>query len=347
MGRVSFGIVTGAALLASYLLPRAARADEVGGTLTYQRERAIECPDEEDFRTRVASRLGRDPFSRPGDFRVKVKIAPAGKGYKAQVSVTSAASKSNSTRELDDAHCDGLVETAASTVALAMDPVAASSPHAQPALPPPPPPPVSSKSVPTAVEPSLPPPAPVHLGGSNEPSSLYYVPSAARPPHPIKFGFTADLTGTFGLAPAFLLGARVGAFFRGGSGSLALELGIEGMPSSTRPNGRDLLEGSAISGRVVPCAHFDPFFFCGTLGVHVVKVDAPKNYPPSLDQDVVVALGVRPGLRFPIGKVVAFRASLDIGVPVRKVSYRIMNEEVWSTASVLVGLGAGFEAVIP
>jgi hypothetical protein len=104
------------------------------------------CASEAEFRRKVATRLGYDPFEAHAPWLFRVRIDGRLQRPHAEI-VTERGGKPNGKRELDDATCDALSETVASTVSIAIDPVAASPapspPEAPPASTPPPLPPPS------------------------------------------------------------------------------------------------------------------------------------------------------------------------------------------------------------
>lgn len=122
---------------------------EVRGTLAFSAPE--QCPDESAFRRLVAMRLGYDPFdgaNEDEELHVSIALSVAGAGARGQVRV--ARNTKRGSREVTGNSCKTVAESAATIVALAIDPVAATTPPERPPGPPKPPSPPSSAEKPAS-----------------------------------------------------------------------------------------------------------------------------------------------------------------------------------------------------
>ena len=300
--RLSLALLAPAVLV----LPTVAAADPVARAtvrLTYEQAPGPQnCPTEAEFRTLVAVRLGYDPFRDDGAAALTVKIGGTAKTASASMQLTGAngpASSGTRTRTLSDPRCTSLMEALASTVAIALDPTAV------PTAPKPPEP----KPEPPKPEPPKPEPKPEAPKPEPKPEPMPEAPKPAAKGVPWSFSVTGAGTATFGQAPAFLLGGRLGVRVDHGP----LRLGLEGGGGTqTAPvtfadrRGAPAVEASLLRGNLLACALVPllrgraQLATCavgslGSLQVRARNVDVPR-------------------LRTPIAAAAAGRAQLEVGL---------------------------------
>jgi hypothetical protein len=143
--------VTRAALLLAFAASGAAAAP-IPARLVYDAS-GTRCPGKDELVTAVTRRLGMNPFDTSASSTLMVQVTPTAKGLTATVVRTRPDGTGTGKRELTSTKpdCRELFEAIELEVALAVDPLAKTTPPQ--ALPPPPPPPET-----TALEPPPPPP---------------------------------------------------------------------------------------------------------------------------------------------------------------------------------------------
>lgn len=298
------------------------------------------CATESTFRARVIARLGYDPFRDDAALALRVRVVARGSTATAEIT-SSQTGKPVGKRKLTDPNCDALGESAASAVALLLDPVAAQSTPASP----------TSRSTdvaresalqraPAAAPQSTPEPPDTAVLPADAPTAV--APSEALPSShraaPILYG---DAAASFGRAFTTLLGVRVGGGLRLASFSVALEGRAETAPSSSRVSTVDRLDVSAFSGAVVPCGHVGRFQLCGVVTAGVLEVKDLDVVTPATHANAFAAIGVRPGFEWPLSESWAVRLNGEVGVPLSRTQYS-SDGIVRQTASVVEGsLGAG------
>lgn len=228
-----------------------------------------ECPSEQDVRARVERYVGE--ASAPDNVRVEANVTERDGGRWLLVLTTTDANGEVQTREIEDADCEGLAESAAVLAALAVAP----QPDAAPALEPAPAavvePPPSVPNEPEVETDTEPPPAPI------EPPVDVLPPRASRPP--LRYGLRLGGGLGFGWLP---LGGDLGLAVTIGGRRWAAELeGLIGLPRSVRltrsaDSGADLL-GWSVAGRgcgVLPLTPWLALPLCAGLEAGQVRASA-------------------------------------------------------------------------
>jgi hypothetical protein len=296
----------------------------------------LDCPDQADFQRRVAEHLGYDPFGSEEGTRVSLELTAQGGALHGILEVRAAEQAEPAIRELTDseAACDALVSALANTLALSLDPLAASMPHVpeQPATP-------------ALVEPALPVAAitaEIAAPSVPEPVESPSPAPAARPVNDASVethGFAALGAGlSMGLVPGVAVfgsgsfGVRVRAF--------ALEL--EGRAdTSLRGESSDAhhrVEATAITGGLVPCMHGSFYAGCLTVRMGALQGHASSVSEPRLGSSFLTTVGV--ALRAELPQRHGFRAriGLEAALPLVRTELLVNGQVAWTAPPVYGGL---------
>ncbi len=288
------------------------------------------CPDESALRRAVASRIGYDPFFPTAPRTVIVTIAQKADRLVARVQLVDDGGRAQGARELDSAEtdCEGLFDTVALTISIAIDPQAL----VRPSVRPPPPEPVS--------EPPRPPPP-----ASVAPATYAPAPSTARRPEPARespeLRVVVSLRGSFGLNPGFALG---GSFYAGASWTRA-SLGLEAqadLPASASVAGGGSVTAWLVAGALVPCLRFQSISVCaiGVLG----RLDATASGVASPRERAApyLGFGARVGIDIHLSTFVSLRAQADAVANAYETTLTVGTATPWTAPPVagVVALGA-------
>lgn len=287
------------------------------------------CPSETELRRKIATRLGYDPFDARGPWLFRVRIDGRRKRPHAEI-VTERGGKPTGKRVLDEATCDALAETVASTVAIAIDPVAASPAPAPPDEPPPPSPP-----------PAQPPPPSRPVEAAARPTPPADAPAERARVVPLIY---LDATVAIGRTAGLALGGRggVGLAYRGLS--LAGEARGEATPDAVKLTALDSAYWSVLSGALVACGHKGIVQLCAVGALGTLQAKARDVTRPSLKGTLFASLGARAGVALPITADVALRANVEVGIPLIRTTFFIDGEPAWTAPAVNGTFGAGVEA---
>ncbi len=318
---------------------------EAATRLVYTRDRgASSCPDEGTLRQAVRDRLGYDPFDVSAASAVTFGVRPAGKAFVVRIERTGDDSTSLGVRELRSRGetCDALVQAAALSLSIALDPVAASQPHpaplaavealAQPAVEAPP--------AETPVPPPPPPPALV-LAPSTPPRDEA---TGAAPPAPTRlltgWHLGAYAAGDWGVAP----GAAAGFAVQGGvevrHGSLDLEARYDA------PAGEAAAQGGSVrswllAATLVPCARWSVLALCGLASLGRVQASSSGVTSPETKEAFFAGLGGRIGVEVPVTPLLAFAVHGDLEGNVTRSTFQLDGTPAWRAPALLGGVGAG------
>ena len=309
--------------IAALLAPRAALAAGEHARLVYAVEDAGgTCPSEAAFRAKVTSRLGYDPFRDDAALSVRVRIVTRGGAASAEISAVQD-DKPAGKRSLQDPRCDALGDTAASAVAILLDPLGTGAPPDAAPLPVPPP----SEAVPPPNL-SAPPVRETPAPSEPEPATT-----------PLVY---ADFIASFARTPAAMLGGRLGIGASRGAWSVALEGRAETSPSDAAIGTRDHIEASAISGALAPCRALASFFqLCGVVTLGSREVKSLDVVQPGAKSAFFAEIGVRAGLELPLSRVFALRANGELGIPLLRTTYTTDGLERSTTSIIEGSLGTG------
>ncbi|MBS2019705.1 MAG: hypothetical protein JST00_42980 [Deltaproteobacteria bacterium] len=292
------------------------------------------CPSEEDLRRMVAKRLGYDPFRADAAVGYRVQIVKRGARVEAKIASEGGAGAAGR-RELADARCDALAESVASTLAIAIDPVAASAPPP----PPPPPPPPRDTSDPLPPPSSEPPP---RVSTSLSPSDHDAAPGADGR---VRLAIRGDLVAGLGLTASVAMAARLGAAARFDRFSIGGEGIFGATPSSAAVTNLDRIDFTTVGIAGTPCFHSGVFEGCLVVALASVSARAVNVVRPATSGKVVFTGALRGGVDIPLGKAVSFRANAELGAPFVRVDYVIDGQSVWTTSVVVGAVGVGLAGI--
>lgn len=315
------------------LMPRARAAEPGHAQLDYTvDDDAGVCWSELEFRRRVAARLGYDPFRADAPMVLRVRIEMRGRRARATVTAERGGAPLGR-RELSDSRCDALSETVASTVSIAIDPIAASTGKADPApvpepLPAPPAAPAGDSSSTPSGE----------VGEVRAPSLTV----ASR----VRGVVHLDLLVAFGRLPAVSYGGRLGGGVRVGAFSFVGEARFDSTAGPVALTSTDRVELASYGASLAPCLHASVFEGCGVATLASVQARARDVAQPKTFSNLVPSIGVRGGLLLPISTLLGFRANVELATPLVRVDYRIGGASVWMTQAVEGALAVGLAATM-
>lgn len=303
-------------------VPSAARAGEA---IVARLEYVVDdpsgaCASEAEFRRRIATRLGYDPFDAHATWIFRVRVDGRSKRPHAEI-MTERDGAPAGKRGLDEATCDALSETLAATVAIAIDPIGVSQESSrtspEDALPPLPPPPRAPAS---AIEPPAPPP-----------------PTPQRPladPRRVVPFLYLDGTVTIGRTAGVALGGRGGVGVEYGALSVAGEARGEATPDAVALTSLDSVYWSVLSGALVACGHKGLFELCGVGALGSLQAKARDVARPSLKGTLFASLGARVGIQMPLTADVALRGNAELGIPLVRTTFSIDEQPAWTAPAV-------------
>ena len=301
--------VTNAAWAAGEIPPVATLVYEVDS------EQARACPDESSFRTMVVGRIGRDPFvaTKQAEKGFILRVKKKGAGLEANLRINDVHGKPidrHFVERLD--RCDDLLEAVATTVAIAIDPLA--SPAAIP----------TPKPLPSKLDehPQVTPaPTKYELNPSQTPSTPWKLQGHAA------FGLS------FGLAPGTMVGGEIGVGLARDYFVIRLEGRGETQPSPASQRGIDL-EATLLSGALVPCFRYDWFHACAVGRVGVLQGRSPSVEHPSLGSSIVGSLGLRAALSVPLGSVFRITPRAELVVPLVRTTLLVNASPAWTAPAI-------------
>ncbi len=311
--------------------PCAAGADgHRSATLHYVRAPGAErCLEQERLEAEISGRLGYAPFTDGAATRIDVRVEASGKGLRAFIRFDVAGSSAPRERVLDSpgTDCVELGASLALTIALAIDPVAATgaapTPSAAATVPP------AAPSVPRAAPTAPPQAAPV----------VTSVAPPAPPPPSWALGFLAGATVGTGTLPAPTFGPSVAV-------EVALArfaFGVEGRFDFPRTAEEDGSPRSvrAYAGRVSPlaCLRMRPLLLCAVPTFGVVHGDGQGVEFPASATTVWVAAGLRVGGDFFLTQRIWLRPTLEGQAVMTPTELRLNDREIWSSPPIAVSLG--------
>lgn len=300
-------------------LPRAMRLDYAA---------ADRCPEASFFRDRVVLKQPShvDPFATDVPARLVVSVTRDAAGYRGRWDAYDAAGALVRGHDLGPVwNCHDLVDGLAFGFVLRFDapaPPPAPTPAPPPAPPPAPTPMPAVVPVAPAVEAPTPPAAPARAGRA-----------------------TLAVSGLLGLATmptpggggAFALGWRAPWW------SVSAELrAMLALNAPVDPVHRVSLH--RVTGAALPCLHWRWVFGCGALELGALGGSSDADMPAS-DSAFIATLGGRVGVEIPLGRFLAFRATVDGFGTVKPAIIRISAEPRWETPAGGALVGAGLMAL--
>lgn len=323
-------LVGTSALLAS--IAYAAPASSPMAHLTYERNVARDdCPDERAFRALVTARLGHDPFAELEGRSVRVRVTSDASRIVGRVEITEeGASHQERTVRGAAQECEAVVEALASVVALNLMPPTESDGNGAVPLPPLPAPPTA---------PPDPLPSPRALGPRVGSETTQRAVDDSSPP--VRFGARGALVTSFGLLPGAAIGGEIGAGFDKGWFSLFAMGRAEAQPVHATGALGEHLDGSVLSGGLLPCFSATWFTACGVAWIGVLQGRAPDAERPSLGSSTVGFAGARVSARLRLGASLHFTPQVEVWVPVVRTTLVYAETATWTAPAFLGSFGLG------
>jgi hypothetical protein len=288
------------------------------------------CPSREKLIEPIAARIGYAPVDGAAAREIRVSVRKEPNGYRAEIALAhddAPAPAPAAQRTLTSASCDELVQSAALTIAYYMDPIL--GPRA----------PKTSAPAAAAVT-SAP------LGGE---TSAWREPDpfdAPPPPRPTVrrawFFGAAGVATAVGLGPAPMLGPRVGAGWRRGDLSLALEGRADLSLASQTSSGLDV-RASLVGASLIPC--FRQGWAFGCVEITLGRYEATASGAAVRSSAAFFLLpGVRAGAELAASEKVKVHLFVFGGAPVTPMRLLVSGEPVWQSSALTGGLALALEA---
>jgi hypothetical protein len=311
---------------------RAAGADgHRSATLHYVREPGAErCLEQERLEAEIAGRLGYAPFTDGAATRIDVRVEASGKGLRALIRFVAGSTPPRE-RVLDSpgTDCVELGASLALTIALAIDPVAATGAAPPPTAPAAATAPPVEPSAPRAMPTAPPKPAP----------EVPPVAAPAPPPPSWSLGFLAGATVGTGTLPAPTFGPSVAAEVA----LLRFAFGVEGRFDFPRTAEEDGSSRSvrAYAVRVSPlaCLRIRPLLLCAVPSFGAVHGEGQGVEFPGSATTAWVAAGLRVGGDFFLTQRIWLRPTLEGQAVMTPTELRLNDREIWSSPPIAVSLG--------
>lgn len=311
--------------LASSLATRSVSAKETA-RLVYVRDAAAEsCPDESAFRERVAAKLGYEAFDDVRAERiVTVRIALERGELDASVITSATKEAAAGERRVRSAarDCVELAEAVAFTVALVVDPRAATGAPDRPA---------------PAPDPHAPGPSPFDDRTAVAPPA-----SPAREPakdRTLAVAASLEATGAVGTVPAATFGGGGAVFLFAHAWAVGLEGRVD-LPAAFEDAARRV-EATLYSGSIVPCGRVAPVLICGVASFGALS-GTSSGPASSSDTTFYAAVGPRVGVWIPVAGALHLGAHADVLFQLARTRLAVGGVEVWSSpvAAGVVAVGA-------
>jgi hypothetical protein len=278
--------------------------------LVYVREAETDdCPDEQEMKGAVASRLGYDPFQATSASNIEVHVARSDGHLVGRISLSDAAGKRVGERNLTSPNnCRELADAMALAISIAIDPLSMMRPQRAPVV-------------------------------SSPPSAERSVPSP--PPIPLQIDLAAGAVGSVGVAPNLAWGGIFYVAVRRDEVSVGIEGRADVTQVSTVPGGT--ISTSLYDGSLVPCFHYRALAGCGVASFGALRSAGVDVVAPTHAFTPYVALGARAEAEVPVASVLYLRPRVDLVVPVTTTTLVVGGSAVWTTwrAAVNFGLVAG------
>jgi hypothetical protein len=301
------------------------------------------CPGATAFRSRVATRLGREPFGQPAERAIETVLSRQADAWRAEITLRDATGivQGRRTIEAVGTDCGPLFEATALAIAIAIDPEAAlgPAPPAPVAAPPPAPPPVevapAPADCPKATCPTAP-PCPRAACPRDVPRTGTHVAVSAR----------AALAG--GMLPRPVPGFALSA--EAGSGAVRAELELLYLPEAVAEDRRFSFglttAGVGVCGALSPHPRLE-LGICA--GVQLGAIYSVVRDAPALDagDETWLAAAVGPRLRVEPASPFLLDVGVSAVVPLQRPAFALAGVEkpVFEPARVgvlaFVGVGVG------
>jgi hypothetical protein len=318
-----------------------AKAAEPARTrLRYERG-PLECPDEASFRVQVLTRLGYDPFVDDATSRVELRFKGGAKSATAELQIVREDGVPKS-RRMNAESCESLATSVATTLAMALDPISAQSPHPTPTPTPTPASPPASPPAPAA--PAAPPPVPSVGRAEPPPSQIVASPDGASEPWAGRVLARASVGA--GEVPGISLGGGI-AFEVVRSRLGFIVDGLATMtPSPARAGVRDRVDASLVLAGPGACV----VGVWGSACLHVragsVRVRAETVVTPVQVQTIYAEAGASGRLKLELSPAAELFAQGELFAPLRGASLEVDGQAIWASPMVGGRIAAGVAAKI-
>lgn len=298
------------------MFERLARATEPEvAELEYDRADLSECPAEEDFRQRVAERLGRDPFLSGAARKIRVELTRRGSTLRALVRVAEAGQPHGERRIETRGSCEELVSGAALAVSIAIDPLVALGPASpEPAVasapePVPKPEPPLARKVPVPA-----PPAPQRARAASRTHA--FVRAGAR--------------AWAGLVPQFSAGPSLGVGVQQATWSIAAD-GFAALPRTERETGTPRAASVSLLGvELAPCGRYEGIRLCALFATGALLARGEGVTDPRTRSTWHAAAGAGIGYTFSVGRF-SFTPSAAASLRLLVTELSLNDQPVWRT----------------
>jgi hypothetical protein len=277
------------------------------------------CPDGDALGTKVAERLGYNPFRSDAEQRVTVVFAQRDGKLHAAVKAQDARGTLIGERGLDsdDDSCAELSDSVALTITILVDAPNLGAPPTVPVVAP-------------EIRSDAPP--------ASEPRAAVTAPRLVP-----RLGMAALLS--TGSAPSPAAGFTIFAGARRGPWSVGLGGRADLPASDTFASGG--VRTSLRVGELVPCAHLGVGFGCAVLGLGAISAEG-FSVPAARHLSAFYAhAGARLGAEVPVVSGFALRASVDLLAPITRTTVAIGNEDAFTTPVVSLTGGLGLVVLFP
>lgn len=317
----------------SLLASAAARAEPAGHPRTTAvldlrvDEGAEGCPAATELRTKIAERLGYDPFDPAAPQTVTGRLRREKGRFIATVALRSADGSVHARTPLVSAtkDCRDIADSFALAISIAIDPMSLTRPRSEPPTE-------------TEVESPSAPPQPASLdAGSSEPSK----PESPRSPpqEGVEFRGGGGIVGSIGAVPHPSFAPMLFAGASLGRAAMHVEARYDLPASADGPAGGQVI-GSLLLGSLVPCFEALPVFLCGVGSVGVLFGEGSGVLVVRSRRTTYAGLGLRAGVEVRFNDAMRGRIQLDGFAPIQPTSLSVLGERVWSTPVVVGSLGA-------
>ncbi|MBI4822283.1 MAG: hypothetical protein HY791_38845 [Deltaproteobacteria bacterium] len=288
------------------------------------------CEPRSVLESKVAERLGRNPFSVPAERRVSVRLEALGDTHSARIAVIDLETHEVlGERELTSVDCQELFDAIALSIGLIFDPLGkGSQPPGQPDSPPT----------------SAPDPDPAR---SVEPTALA-APAGTDPASPSGTQAIDELSVSVGpwlsagVGPAASVGLRPSISLSMSHLRIGIEAGYD-FPTSATVERRSGVAVELISARVLGCFLESPWLGCVVLAAGAHRATGEDLESAEGATTPYSAAGLRLGLVLEVSPRVSLRPELEALLTLTRTTFRVSNEPAWVSPVGSVGFGCAVE----
>jgi hypothetical protein len=298
--------------------------------LTYE-QGPSECPDQAAFVRMVRIRLGYDPFAPSARQALDLRFAVAGGRVVAKLAFAERGTGAAKTRDTAIGRCSALAESLATTVAMAIDPLAAGSappaagaPSAPPIVPTQPPRDGAERAAPNSLQ-----PARTKTNDSNADAGDWKGALGAQ--------LLVNARGLPAVAPGIGIALQLN---RGGFG-LTLGARYVAQLASAQVQSRDRADASVLGVAAHACTVHENLDLCAGLRVGALSARSTTVVVPRRETALAVDASVLGRGHIALDAAVSLAAAVELGAPLRPVRYDISGREVYVQSPLDVTFSAG------